>query len=392
MKITVNEVKEIPGNFGEGVCVYGQPNEKIQAWIDYHGFETTQSGPYTNIILHEEMELDEYFESFKPYAYVDGFSPNLNKHLHLGHVSNFVIAKALQSMGVGEQFIANLGDTLTGEVPKEEAYEKYLKICAQFGYNVDNIFMASELYSPEVDNLLKPGEGKYENTLVFQVGDEKIVGKKSDGKGTYFYHDVVLANKLGGGTLYLTGLEQTEHFKLLQQMFPYVKHLPLGLVTLNGKKMSSREGNIISFDEVLKLFGEQFDSDELVWNVLAGYILKSKTEVIKNIDLNQLKNPKESQGLYLSYTLAKLKSATLEVQEQEEFSNFSMKFAYLKAMYNMQPSILFDALVKTAKKLSNLYDEHKIKGHEENKKLFKPYADDLLTGMKKLGLYNIEKV
>ncbi|NQY94328.1 MAG: helix-turn-helix transcriptional regulator, partial [Campylobacteraceae bacterium] len=41
--------------------------------------------------------------------------------LHIGHLSNLVLAKAFQKLGVGENFISILGDTLEGSVKKEDS-------------------------------------------------------------------------------------------------------------------------------------------------------------------------------------------------------------------------------------------------------------------------------
>lgn len=390
MKLNVKNIKEIPGQYADGqfgVCIYGEAPDNIKEWIKFHNLKTSPSVLYTNIFL--EGDLLKLFEDKLAYDYVDGFSPNTNKHLHLGHISNLVLAKSFQSLGIGKKFIANLGDTLTGEVSKKEALKEYYKICAKFEYNLDKVYFASEL-NDELE--LVDGINDYEGTKIFEIGDKKIVGKKSSGATTYFYQDVCLAKKLNASTLYLTGAEQSEHFGLLKEMFPSIDHLPLGLVTLNGKKMSSSEGNVILFSEVLNILKEEFEDDKLAWNVLCGYILKSAPSSKKNINLDNLKNPKESQGLYLSYTLAKLKSAGLEIEEKTKFNDIELNFKLLKAKNLLQPNVLWAGVYKKAVTLSLLYEHYKIKDVPENHKIFAKYAEDLLLGMKLLGLFNIDKV
>lgn len=392
MKITILDIKEKPKKLGEGFCIYGELSDKLKSWINHWDLNTTQTGPYTNIDIPKEYNLLDLFETNEPYSYIDGFSPNLNKHLHLGHISNFAIAKAFQKMGVGKKFIANLGDTLTtGTVEKEEAFTSYLDICNKFDYHLDEIFMASELKDNTL--LLKDGEGEYENTKIFELSDSKVVGIKANGNTTYFYQDVVLAKKLNDKTLYLTGFEQEGHFKNLKELYPHINHLPLGLVLVDGKKMSSSAGNVILFSEIIDILKKSLgDNEKLIWNVLCGYILKSKPDSIKNIELKNLNNVKESQGLYLSYTLAKLKSAGLEIIKQKDFNSQSLSFKLLKAKSLLQPDILFGALVDLAKEISVLYVKHHIKDNEENKKIFEPLAQDLLFGMEILGLFDMDKV
>jgi len=124
MKVDVNQFKEIPSPHGVGLCVYGGMSDEIKAWTEYHDIKTEFHGRFTNF-LFDGQDLDNCFNEGKVYDYVDGFSPNLNKHLHLGHASNFVIAKALQNMGIGKKYIANLGDTVTGAVDKFEPHSPH---------------------------------------------------------------------------------------------------------------------------------------------------------------------------------------------------------------------------------------------------------------------------
>lgn len=394
MKLSTTDLKETPPSMEWALCTFGEPKERIAEWIECHNFATKKSGPFTNIIIPTDYDLDECFAlpKFLPFDYIDGFSPNLNKHLHLGHVSNFVLAKAFQCLGSGKKFVAILGDTLSGAVEKEEALSTYEELCQKFGYRVDETIFASgvKVRNPQ---LLHDGSGPYEGTKVFNVNDEKVVGIKSSGDTTYFYQDVALAEKLNGSTLYLTGFEQKEHFQKLADLFPTVHHLPLGLVMVNGKKMSSREGNVVYLKTILDALTEKLGDDPgLVWNVLAGFILKSAPGSLKNIDFNQIDNVKQSAGLYLSYTLAKLQSAGIKIEKTDRFSSIELQFKLLKSKALLQPNVLFNGICQLAKKISQLYVTHTIQDHPENQKMFTPLANDLALGMQLLGLFWVNKV
>ena len=157
---------------------------------------------------------------------------------------DWIFPYAFQKLDIGNKFIAIFGDTLEGSVQKNDALESYFEYCKYFNYNIDEIFFASEM-KLEDDSLLKEGEVTYEGSKIFDLGDEKLVGVKSNGSTSYFYQDVALASKLNTSTLYLTGVEQDNHFKSLKKLFPTTNHVGLGLVQLDGKKMSSSEGNVI---------------------------------------------------------------------------------------------------------------------------------------------------
>lgn len=392
MKININKVKLTPEQFGFNFCQFGELSDELKDWCEYWKLKTEKSDKFTNILINEYCDLKSMFDRPKIYNYVDGFSPNLNKHLHVGHLSNLVLANAFQKMGVGKKFIAILGDTLEGSVDKKDALKKFKDYCKNFEYEIDEIFYASEMKMKD-EKILKDGEGDYFGSKIFDLVDEKVVGIKSNGTTSYFYQDVALAQHLDSSTLYLTGFEQDNHFKSLKKIFPKIDHIGLGLVKLNGKKMSSSEGNIIFlkdlFEQLLEIFN---DDDKLVYNILAGQILKSTPNSDKSIDTKIISNPKLSLGLYLSYTMAHIKSCGVETKDIKEYSSKELQFAELKSKSNLQPNILFEALVKHCKKINNLYETHYIKNNPENIEMFSILISDLELGMKKLGMFSIKKV
>jgi len=389
-KININDIRTLPEGMDFGFCVYGTPEQKVIDWANSWGFKIVEGVPYTNILVPKNFDISECFEKFSQYKYVDGFSPNLNKHLHVGHMSNFVIAKTFKSMEVGENFISILGDTLEGDVSKIDAFNTYKMYCDMFWFDISNIFYASEMkYS---GNLLKLGEGEYEGTQVFDTGEEKLVGVKSNGSTSYFYQDMALADKLNAPTLYLTGHEQNGHFSALKKFYPNTNHIGLGLVKLKTK-MSSREGNVIFFKDLLEDTVKKFNNDyELAYNVLAGFILKIDPTKDKKIDIELLDNPKNSPGLYLSYTLARLTSAGVRAMKTDSFNNNELQFKYMKSLYNLQPNLLFNGLVDHCKMINTMYATHRIEGNPENEVMFSNFKEDLELGMRKLGLFLIDKV
>ena len=389
MKIEFNDIKLTPPHMDFGFCVFGEPNEKIQNWINYWGFETSESGKFTNIDLNND-EYEKFFNVHIPYEYMDGFSPNLNKNLHVGHLSNFVIANALQKMEICKSAIAILGDTLEGEVDSIEAYEKYVKLCEKFNYTISDVYYASKQELKNTD-LLIDGTDKYEGTKIFTLSDNtKLVGIKNDGSTTYFYQDIALAETLNNSTLYVTGNEQNNHFSQVKDIYPHINHIGLGLVTLGGEKMSSRKGNVIYLSEIFDILKEDFDDEYLIYNILCAQFLKSNPSSNKDINMDLLSNPKTSLGLYLSYTLARLQSAGVNLEEVK--LKDKLKFIYLKSQKELNPSLLLKELENISKNINQLYLTNIIKDNEENKKMFTNLGNQLLSGMKKLGMFNIKKV
>ena len=392
MKIDINKIKLTPKNLPFGLCVYGEPSQEIIDWCCHWNFSTEKSGQYTNILTND-VDFFEIFDNHASYTYGDLFSPNLNKHLHLGHLSNLIIAKSLQSLGIIDSTIAILGDTLEGAVTKEDALGKFNEYCFKFGYEVEDIFLASEQKLKKSKKILKKGKDDYEGTKVFEIDEEKIVGKKSDGSTSYFYQDVALAQKLNAPTLYLTGSEQIGHFNSLKKLFPHINHIGLGLVLVDGKKMSSSNGNVYLMEDVLEIVKSKFNGDEkLAWNVLCGFILKYDLPSTKDIKLKDIDNVKLSQGLYLSYTMARLKSAGMKPHYKPNFNSKILQFKLLRAMTMVKPHLLFEELVELCAQINKLYIDNHIKDNEENQKMFQPLLDDLECGMNLLGMFEIDKV
>jgi arginyl-tRNA synthetase len=86
MKIDINKIKLTPENLGFNFCQFGNLTDEISEWVNYWGFKTQKSGQFTNILIDESTNFDEIFNLPIQYEWVDGFSPNLNKHLHIGHL------------------------------------------------------------------------------------------------------------------------------------------------------------------------------------------------------------------------------------------------------------------------------------------------------------------
>ena len=391
MKININKVITTPKNLPFNLCVYGKLSDEILAWAKFHKFGINISDKYTNIILTKNVNFDDIFEPIKTFDNFDGFSPNLNKNLHLGHLSNLILAKSIQKMGLVDKTIAILGDTINGDVEKEKAFNKYIQCLQKFDYKLDNIYYASEQLLTD-NNLMIDGSGEYVGTKIFNIDGEFIVGLKSNGQSSYFYQDVALQQKLIGQSLYLTGIEQTNHFNLLKKLYPNITHKGMGLIMIDDKKMSSSSGNVYFLEDIFELLKNDFKDEKLCYNIIAGQILKYSISTSKNINLKDITNVKTSLGLYISYTMSRMFSAGIEKNNTKLFNSKKMKYYDFKSKYDIEPNLLFNSLVELCKDINALYVTHIIKNDKENKIMFQKLTDDLILGCNKLGLFIIDKV
>ncbi|WP_268912933.1 arginine--tRNA ligase [Lentilactobacillus sp. SPB1-3] len=160
---------------------------------------------------------------------------------------------------------------------------------------------------------------------------------KSDGATLYITRDIATAiyrdhTYKPAMNLYVVGSEQTYYFQqlkavLLEMGLPSAEnlhHIPFGLITVNGKKLSTRSGRIILLDEVLDeaidLAQKQIESknpdlpnkEEVAKEVGVGAIIFGdlKNERTNNIDFvleDQLRFEGET-GPYVQYSHARAES------------------------------------------------------------------------------------
>ena len=161
---------------------------------------------------------------------------------------------------------------------------------------------------------------------------------KSDGGSIYHSRDIaaVLYRKQTYGfekCLYVTGLEQSLHFK---QVFTAVKlmgnewaedalvHVPYGLVSMAGAKLSSRTGNIVYAEDILKEAMERAmtaiqaknpdlqNKEETAKQVGVGAVIFHDlfNQRIKNVEFNweDVLSFEGTTGPYVQYTYARAKS------------------------------------------------------------------------------------
>lgn len=160
---------------------------------------------------------------------------------------------------------------------------------------------------------------------------------KSDGGSIYHSRDIaaVLYRKQNydfDKCLYVTGLEQSLHFK---QVFTAIKvmgydwsdalvHIPYGLVSLAGAKLSTRSGNIIYAEDILKEAMERAmeaiqsknpkleNKAEVAKIVGIGAVIFHDlfNQRIKNVDFNwdDVLSFEGTTGPYVQYTYARAKS------------------------------------------------------------------------------------
>jgi len=402
MQINPNLFKVSPcKNF---ICVYHMNyTEEIQQWQLFHNIESITSGNYVNFKLGDLHNMDSLFEQITYPDYIDGFSPNCNKELHIGHLSNLIIGKAITCLFKNWPFTEIM---FTTNLVKNfsEAYRKKIEaLLTEFKYQPNYYPYIKEIINDYEDYkipLIK-GEGTYENTLIIDLNGSKKVCFKADGSSTYLMEDITILHGLIKPVWYVTGKEQAEHFAYLKEYAKthlnadLVTHIPCGLVLLGGTKMSSRTGKITLAEELINEVAIMFDNNRLLaYNIIAGQILQSSFSSDKIVDFDKLRNPKTSIGLYLSYTLARLHSAGIKLDS--EYKSSMTNFIIHQSRFNITVNHLVLHMRDLDTRINKDYDNKKefdiSSEKEEIVNHFNDLGSELLFTIQLIGLFNIEKV
>ncbi|MBW4847850.1 MAG: arginine--tRNA ligase [Lachnospiraceae bacterium] len=251
---------------------------------------------------------------------------------------------------------------------------------------------------------------------------------KSDGGSIYHSRDIaaILYRKENYGfdkCLYVTGVEQSLHFK---QVFKAIDvmgydwadtliHVPYGLVSLEGEKLSSRNGNIIYAEDILNEAIERAyhliedknpdlpDKEEAANKVGVGAIIFHDlfNQRIKNVDFSweDVLSFDGTTGPYVQYTYARAKSIIKKNKDVVEYERIDcnvltedMGYALIKALSGYEeaiekaaeryePSVIARYLVSVATSFNRFYHECPILQAEEKTKQARLILVDLAQRM-----------
>ena len=248
---------------------------------------------------------------------------------------------------------------------------------------------------------------------------------KSDGGSIYHSRDIaaILYRKETYNfekCLYVTGLEQSLHFK---QIFTAIEvmgydwgdgliHVPYGLVSLAGEKLSTRGGNIIYAEDILKEAIERAynaiieknpslnDKEETAKKVGVGAIIFHDlfNQRIKNVDFSwkEVLNFDGTTGPYAQYTYARAKSVlrkagkTVEAGEVDyatltddvTYNLVKVLAGYEDAVLNAaeknEPSVVARYVISLATAFNKFYHDCTILQAEENEKKARLMLTDMV--------------
>ena len=276
--------------------------------------------------------------------------------------------------------------------------------------------------------------------------DTPCIIQKSNGSSIYATRDLAAIMYRAktydfDKALYVTSYEQILHFKqvfavakLLGLDEKYIKgleHVPYGMVLLPTGKMSTREGNAVTIEQLLgesieraeKIIADKNpdleNKEEVAKKVGVGAIIFNNlsTAKIKDIifDWDIMLNFQGETGPYIQYTYVRTQSVLNKLEvipeiAEIDFEALTDKYSQeiLKLIYSFEevleqvtekeePSILARYLIDLSKAYSSFYNKNKIIGEDETVQNARVYltratGDVLKIGAELLGMQMPEKM
>ena len=287
------------------------------------------------------------------------------------------------------------------EVSLQEFNRIYKELGVTFdSYNGEAFF--NDKMQPVVDELKEKGlleESRGAQVVNLGEDENPALILKSDGSSLYMTRDLAAALYRKKEydfvmSLYVAGGEQTGHFKQLKQVLKKmgydwsdnIHHIPFGLITQGGKKLSTRKGNVVFLDQVLKdavsLAEQQIEEKnpnlsnkkQVAHDVGVGAVvfhdLKNDRMDNFDFDLEEVVRFEGDTGPYVQYTNARAQSILRKANKEISMDNLSLNddwsFAVAKALADFpaivekasekfEPSIIAKYALNLSKKFNKYY-------------------------------------
>ncbi|KRO16683.1 arginine--tRNA ligase [Lacticaseibacillus saniviri] len=227
---------------------------------------------------------------------------------------------------------------------REESLKEFNRIYAKLGIDFDS-YNGEAFYNDKMDpvvqtlvdkHLLQTSQGA-EIVDLEKYNLNPALIKKSDGATLYMTRDLAAAIYRKETydfvqSLYVVGNEQREHFEQMKAVLKEmgydwadeIHHIPFGLITKDGKKLSTRKGNIVLLEQVLndaidlakKQIAEKHpdleNADQVAHDVGVGAVIfhDLKNERLDSFDFNleEVVRFEGETGPYVQYTNARANS------------------------------------------------------------------------------------
>ena len=300
---------------------------------------------------------------------------------------------------------------------KDESLKEFDKVYKMLNVHFDH-YTGESFYNDKMDEIVDLLEEKGlseidQGSLIVRLDEYDLppaLIKKSDGATLYITRDLATAYYRHrtyhfDQSLYVVGNEQSNHFKQLKAVLEKMgndwaqsmHHIPFGLITVGGKKLSTRKGKIILLEEVLneaiRLASEQIEAknpdlpnkEEVAHQVGVGAVVfhDLKNDRTNNFDfeLEEVVQFEGETGPYVQYTHARIHSilsryeqnidltAALSLTDDYSWELVKKLQAYpstiVRAAERYEPSIISKYVIQLAQFFNRYYANVRILNDDE---------------------------
>jgi len=443
--------------------INSQAFEKVVATGPYVNFFLDKSAISAQVLQAVITEKEHYADQNigkQKNVVIDMSSPNIAKPFSIGHLRSTVIGDSLshifQKIGYQTVKVNHLGDWGKQFGMLIVAYKKWGDEEAVKAHPIDELLKLYVRINAEAENdpsldeearecsekgLLVESEGAQVVNLEKYGIEHPALIKKSDGATLYITRDLAAAlyrkNEYQfAKSIYVVGQEQSAHFKQLKavlQEMGYdwsedITHVPFGLVTKEGKKLSTRKGNVILLEptvaEAVSRAKAQIEAknpelenkDQVAHAVGVGaikfYDLKTDRTNGYDFDLEAMVSFEGETGPYVQYAYARIQSILRKADfKPETADNYSLNDAESweiikliqdfpriinRAADNFEPSIIAKFAISLAQAFNKYYAHTRIldENSERDSRLALSYATAIVLkeALRLLGVEAPEKM
>ncbi|OFI47203.1 arginine--tRNA ligase [Floricoccus penangensis] len=326
---------------------------------------------------------------------------------------------------------------------RDESLEEFNRLYNKMDVDFDS-YNGEAFYNDKMDAVVQILEDKglleeSQGATIVDLDDEGLnpaLIKKSDGATLYITRDIAAAkyrkdNYDFAKSLYVVGGEQTGHFKQLKAVLKKmgydwaddIEHVSFGLVTRDGKKLSTRKGNIIrlepTMDEAIERALAQINAknpdlpnkERVAHQVGVGaikfYDLKNERTNGYDFNLEEMLSFEGETGPYVQYTYARIQSilrkADYKAQSDVEIDfNDSDSWEIVKLLQDFpnvikraadkyEPSVISKYVINLAQAFNKYYAHVRILEENEGLQARLALADSTATVIKEsLRLLGVE--
>lgn len=333
---------------------------------------------------------------------------------------------------------------------KDLSLKEFEKVYDKLNVKFDS-YAGESFYGDKMDSVVEDLESK---GLLVESNGAKVVMleeynmppciiKKADGATIYATRDLAAAIYRKKTydfyqNIYVVGTPQALHFKQVfttlklmgNQWANNCKHVGFGLVTFGDKKLSTRKGDVVLLEDLLReavaktleIINEKnptLENKEEVANkvgigaVIFTYLKNSRERDIV-FDWNDMLSFEGETGPYVQYTYARGKSVLRkagDISKEVDFSLLNSKEefelvkelesfnkAVLAAIEKLEPSVVTRYIINVAKAFNKFYNSHSVLNVEDlalkatRIKLVEATCQVIKNGLALLGIETVERM